>query len=384
MIRFLILLLPIFVSIFWLIALYSNKKNHNASSQFFGVFMLFAVVCFVGQFLFFAPLPNLFPYYEPIMALFGSLVFPIYYIYFRLLTVDEKFTFKKHSKYLILPFIIASIYIIGIFLAPFDEYKIWLYNDSAFPNSKTIVFLSFMRKAVRLTFAILLVATFILNFNLLKKYAHKAEMYYSDVQDGKYNNAKKLNYFLIIISISSLVAMILGRKLLLPKDAMITIIWLIFAFSMYGIGYMGFTQKPVNPTFDPVNNTTENIFSDNEPDFSQQHQQLLQKLMDEFDKEKIYLNTNLNINDLVRKIGSNRSYVSAIINQNFNLNFCSFVNTYRLKELERLYTSNPTFSNSILAEQSGFGSYNSMKRTIESQMGMSVKDWKINVLQKTA
>lgn len=160
MIRHLILLLPIFVSIFWLIALYSNKKNHNASSQFFGVFMLFAVVCFVGQFLFFAPLPNLFPYYEPVMAYFGSLVFPIYYIYFRLLTVDEKFTFRKHSKYLIFPFTIATIYVIGILLTPFDEYKVWLYDDSAFPNSNAIIFLSFMRK-IRLIYTKYILGTFI-------------------------------------------------------------------------------------------------------------------------------------------------------------------------------------------------------------------------------
>lgn len=382
MIRFIILLLPIFVSIFWLIALYSNKKNHNASSQFFGVFMLFAVVCFVGQLIFFAPFPNLFPYYEPILAYFGSLVFPIYYIYFRLLTVDEKFTFRKHGKYLIFPFIIATTYVIGILLAPFDEYKIWLYNDSAFPNSNAIIFLSFMRKVVKLTFVILLVITFILNYNLLKKYAHKAEMYYSDVQDGKYNNAKKLNYFLILISLSSVLAMIIGRKLLIPREAIITIIWLIFTFAMYGIGYMGFTQKPVNPTFEPVNIKNDDSFSVNETDYSRQ--QLLKKLIIEFEKEKIYLNTDLNINDLVRKIGSNRSYVSAIINQQYNQNFCSFVNKYRLNELEQLYSTNPTLSNTILAEQSGFGSYNSMKRTIHSQLGLSVEAWKTKTLQKNS
>jgi len=225
----------------------------------------------------------------------------------------------------------------------------------------------------------LLVITYILNRGLLKKYAHKAEQYYSDIQDGEYNNAKMLNYYLVFITLSCLIAHIVGRKLLLPHDTILDIIWLIFAVSLYGIGYMGFKQKSINPACEQLKEDTEIIFTETELNLSQQV--ILDKLLFEFEKKKIYLNSSLNIVDVVQKVGTNRTYISAIINQQYSQNFCSFVNSFRLEELERIFIENPAQSNLILAEKSGFGSFNSMKRAITSQTGHSVTEWKKNVLE---
>jgi len=381
MIRTFILLSPVYVSLFWFIALRSNKKNQSTQSQFLSVFMFIAVICFAGNFLLFAPYPDIFPFWEPLLAYFGSVAFPVYYIYFRLLTVDDKFSLQKHAKYLIVPILIATIYMVGILLTPFNQYKAWLYNEKLFPDSPYIQFLGVMRKIVRLTFVILLVITYILNRRLLTKYAHKAEQYYSDIQDGKYNNAKMLNYYLLIITLSCLAAHLIGRKLLLPSEVIIDIIWIIFSIALYGIGYMGFKQKPVNPVYEPSIVKFEEIGkSDIELNFSQKI--ILQKLLYEFEMEKIYLNSNLNINDIVHRVGTNRTYISAIINHQYKQNFCSFVNSFRLEELERIFIANPALNNKLLAEQSGFGSFNSMKRAIESYTGQSISEWKNKVMNK--
>jgi len=381
MIRTLILLSPVYIALFWMIAFQTNKKNQSTPAKFLNIFMLIAVICFLGQFIFFAPYPDFFPYWEPFLAYFGSLAFPVYYIYFRLLTIDDKFSLKKHAKFLVVPLLIATVYTVGIILTPFEQYKAWLYNESLFPDSPYIQFLVVMRKIVKLTFIVLLVITYFLNKGLLKKYAHKAEQYYSDIQDGKNDNARMMNFFLIFISLSSLIAHIVGRKLLLPSETIQDIIWLIFAVSIYGIGYMGFTQKPINPTFESVIVTVDESEKENtDLNFSQEI--LLKKLLEAFEGDKIYLNSQLNINDIVLLVGTNRTYISNIINQKYNQNFCSFVNGYRLNELERILTDNPYLNNKILSEQSGFGSFNSMKRAIESRTGQSVAEWKNNILTK--
>ena len=379
MIRILILLSPVYVSLFWFIALQNNKTNQSPPAKILKVFMLIAAFCFAGNFIYFAPYPEIFPYVEPLLAYFGSIAFPVYYIYFRLLTVDDKFTLGNHAKYLIVPFLIATVYTVGILLTPYNEYKEWLYNDSLFPDSPYISFLGIMRKIIKLMFVVLLILTYILNRGLLTKYAHKAENYYSDIQDGKYNNAKILNNFLLIISISTFIAHIVGRKLLLPNDTIIYIIWLIFAVSVYGIGYMGFIQKSVNPTFEPDNFGEENLNVQREMNISQVL--LLKKLQNEFENEKVFLNSKLTITDIVQKVGSNRTYISTVINNKYNQNFCSFVNTYRLMELKRVYIQNPTLSNEVLAEKCGFGSVNSMKRVIEMNSGSSITGWKKSVFK---
>lgn len=379
MIRIMILLLPAYVSLFWTITLISKPYTRNAPKKFLSVFMLFPLVIFSCHFSYFAPLPEVYPYLEPVLAYFGSMAFPMYYIYFRLLTVDEKFSLKKHSKYLILPYLVATVYTIGILISPWEEYKTWLFNEHAFADSPYIQFLSFMRVVVRLTFVVLLVITYLLNRGLLRKYAHKAEQYYSDIQDGKYNNAKKLNYYLLIVSISSFLAVIVGRELIMSKEVIISFIWMIFAFSIYEIGYMGFTQKPVNPTFELVSEENAEPIQDSD-ELKLSQQVILQKLLDEFEQERIFMNSKLNITDIVHKIGTNRTYISAIINQHYNLNFCSFVNQYRIAELERIFVANPMFGNELLAEKSGFGSLNSMKRAVSLHTGYSIAEWKRTLL----
>jgi AraC-like DNA-binding protein len=381
MIRTLILLSPVYISLFWFISLQSNKKNISVPARFLSFFMLVVAICFFGQYLFFAPYPDIFPYWEPVLAYLGSIAFPIYYLYFRLLTVDDKFTIRKHAKYLVVPLLIATVYMVGIFLTPFEQYKAWLYDDSLFPDSPHIQFLGVMRKIIKLTFVVLLVITYILNSGLLKKYAHKAEQYYSDIQDSKFRNARLLNYFLIFISVSMFVAHIVGRRLLLPSEVILNSIWILFAVSLYGIGYMGFTQKAINPTFEKDTNLTEITFSDlEEVELNISQQLILKKLVDAFEQEKIYLNSSLNILDVVQLIGTNRSYISAIINKQYNQNFCAFVNWYRMRELERVFVANPSISNEQLAEKCGFGSFNSMKRAIESSSGMSIQAWKKQLL----
>lgn len=96
----------------------------------------------------------------------------------------------------------------------------------------------------------------------------------------------------------------------------------------------------------------------------------------QFEEEKIYLNSQLNIMDLVQAVGTNRTYISSIINQHYNQNFCSFVNSYRINELESVLMNNPDYTNEILADSCGFGSLNSLKRAIFAKTGMSLSDWK--------
>lgn len=385
MIRTLILLSPVYISLFWCVLLRSNKRNISVPARFLSFFMLIAAICFFGQFLFFAPYPDIFPYWEPFLAFFGSIAFPIYYIYFRLLTVDEKFSFRQHSKYLIVPVLIATVYTAGIFLTSFEVYKAWLYNDTLFPDSTQIQFLGVMRKIVKLTFVVLLIITFVLNQGLLKKYGHKAEQYYSNMEDGRFNKAQLLNFFLVFISISAFVAHIVGRKLLFPSEMIINSIWLIFALSLYGIGYMGFTQKPINPAYEvPEESDPQASTEENEKTLNLSQQMILKRLNEIFEKDMIFLNSNLNIVDVVQLVGTNRSYISILINKQYNQNFCAFVNSYRMREVEKILISNPAISNEHLVEKCGFGSYNSMKRTIESSSGISIQAWKMKFAKENS
>ena len=367
---------PVFVSLFWGITLAGSAKNQSVPRRYLGIFMLFPFACFISHFLYFAPLHGIYIYADYIYQYTGSLMLPLYYIYFRLLTVDQKFSFKTHARYLAIPTLIATVYCIGAILTPTIEFRTWLFDEHEYPNSHYIQFLEFMRNLQRLQFLIFAVLIVIGNYLLLKKYGYRAEQFYSDINDGKYYNAKMLNYSIIITSGVTFIAVIIGRGLLISKDTIIIIIWSIMTIMIYLIGYMGFKQKPINPTY--LENQ-EDIHNPNETALIDSQKIILQNVLFQFTENKIYLDSKLNIMDVVHTVGTNRTYISNIINQQYNQNFCNFVNSYRVDELKKVLIENPDFTIDMLSEKCGFGSAISMKRAVHAKTGKSLTELKKQV-----
>ncbi len=79
---------------------------------------------------------------------------------------------------------------------------------------------------------------------------------------------------------------------------------------------------------------------------------------------KPYTNPNLRITNIAIDLNTNRTYISVFINHEYGMNFNRLVNSYRLRELERLRASAASagHSNIELILQSGFNSYRSYLR----------------------
>ncbi len=82
-------------------------------------------------------------------------------------------------------------------------------------------------------------------------------------------------------------------------------------------------------------------------------------------QKKPYLNSDLRITEMAAELITNRTYLSAFINQEYGMNFSSYINRLRLKELANLQ-SNPKyaeFNGLELVQKAGFSSYRGYLRT---------------------
>lgn len=380
MIRTIFLLAPIYVSLLWSISLAGNAKKFSHPRLYLGHFMILPLVIYISHFLYFAPYPAIYPYFDVILQGASLLVFPAYYVYFRLLTVDDNFSFKAHTRFFIVPIIVTIVYVVGVFFTPQIEYRTWLFDPNAYSQSPNIKFLSIMRSVIRIVYLIQVIVTVAGNYWLIKKYADRAKQFYSDMQDGKYNNAKWLNYSIIVMGVAAIIFTVLGRSFLMHKDVFISVGWTVFSAMLFMIGYLGIKQKPINPGFDlseeqetaeqlsEISSSAENI--------------VLQNLILQFEQNKLYLNNDLTIMDVVQVVGTNRTYLSALINQRYNQNFCSYVNSFRVEALKELVLTNTTCAYEVLAESCGFGSVSSMKRAVSSSTGLSISEWKKTLISQ--
>lgn len=74
--------------------------------------------------------------------------------------------------------------------------------------------------------------------------------------------------------------------------------------------------------------------------------------------ERIFLNKNLTLDDLAKRLNTNRTYLSQVINDTFNTNFNNYINEYRIKEAQKLFlqSASKLLTIEAIAQNVGFNS----------------------------
>jgi AraC-like DNA-binding protein len=103
--------------------------------------------------------------------------------------------------------------------------------------------------------------------------------------------------------------------------------------------------------------------------------ELKERLVRYFEKEKPYLNKDLSINEVSLYLYTNKTYLSKIINDNMGLNFNQFTNSFRIEEVQRIFIANRNLSIKELCNKSGFGCMASFTIAFRIFLGSSPADW---------
>lgn len=373
MIKTILLLTPVYVTLFWSILLNFHPGSSHAAKRFLGKFMLACVVIYMTHFLYYSNLLRFVHLFEPLYQLASLSVYPLFYIYFRLLFVEKYFSIRKHGVYLLAPILISLIYFIASASLPSDVFIQWLYRKGTLPDYAALKLLNLLLVLISVVYVGQVLFTVTANLRLIYSYRKKAKNYYSDFYEIRTLNVVILNVVLVVCGLSSIILSILGRGYFISEMMGITLASVIFSTMLFTIGWLGFLQKAVNPTFEEVPSQPE----EQPEEFQLDHrQQLMEKISKLFINDRIHLNTKLTIQDVAQTVGTNRTYVSSIINQHYGVNFCTFVNNFRIEELEHMLKNHPELTNQLLAENCGFGSVDSLKRAVNAKTGLSVTQWK--------
>ncbi len=99
------------------------------------------------------------------------------------------------------------------------------------------------------------------------------------------------------------------------------------------------------------------------------------RLNDVMETQHIFCQPDLDLNQLAKVIGANRSYLSKYINQQLHTNFYEYINEYRIKEVCRLLktTDDPI---ECIAQKAGYKTRSTLHRHFINKFGMSPGDWR--------
>jgi YesN/AraC family two-component response regulator len=138
---------------------------------------------------------------------------------------------------------------------------------------------------------------------------------------------------------------------------------LFLSFILGGVYIVASRHKSL-PAFALVNHSGEEV-----PVFNpSNHAKLKEKLIYALEAKKLFLKKDLTINDLCAETGSNRTYISQLINSEFHMNFNTFVNRFRVEKAKEILNVEDNSLEEI-ASMSGFNSLASFNRAFKKSTG---------------
>lgn len=114
-----------------------------------------------------------------------------------------------------------------------------------------------------------------------------------------------------------------------------------------------------------------------EADLAIKREELLARVCQLMDKERLYLHSDLKVQDLAVRLDTNSTYVSECINSGCGQTFTQFVNTYRVRHAQQLFREKPEVKTGTIAEESGFSSEVSFYRIFKAVTGITPREWRL-------
>ena len=102
----------------------------------------------------------------------------------------------------------------------------------------------------------------------------------------------------------------------------------------------------------------------------------MHRICDLMETQKLYLNSELKLNDVADALNTNRNLISNCINSQRGCSFSQFVSTYRVEHAKDLIRRQPDIKILEVWTQSGFSTEGSFFRTFKAFTGMTPSEFR--------
>ena len=339
-----------------------NKKSDKFLSAlifFLGLSLTDFVIGFLG---FYEKYPKL--VFFPFENLF--LITALIYLFCVSLLKKDKPENKIIGKHLFIP----AIYFVSHFI-------IFLLPNSTKEKILTDFYFTFFVYIESLLFYVLSAYYFVHIIKVLKRHTQIANQAYPQINPAILN---WLRYFVI------------GFIIYLTIDFMLSVSSVLFHFnfeqqywkyivralltSFLCLAGYNFDEKVSLPNSEFQKSETENeqkseLINEKELIF------IKEKILSIFQKDKLYLEPELDLNKLSKQLGISSNILSYVINKGFEKNFNDFVNTYRINEvIEKMKNpANVNFTLLSIAFDCGFNSKTTFNRVFKKVTQKSPKEF---------
>ncbi|MCK5169659.1 MAG: helix-turn-helix transcriptional regulator [Bacteroidales bacterium] len=392
-------IIPVFLAIFFAFQLLTYRSVKAGANKVLGMFMAIISLHLLFDVFYYLRYYNFVVYfrYYVVMPLILSII-PLLYLYIKTLTTENYKFLKKDFKHFIPSFLILVLNIVFYgFLFTNEEKFNFVVNNYLFnfATGDFIIKANFILKDFSESlYFIQLVSYIIMMFILFKRHRNNIQKYFSYKEKISLTWLKVYIYIFIALSVFDLLETIFFVKNYEVWEKMWELIDGIIGILYVGfLGYFGIKQtdiyareiapgtKELNfiPSQEIINsdksvkelNLEKKYISSSLSD--EQKKEMITGVVELMEKEKIFLNNKLTIDDLAVQLNTNKKYLSQVINELLKKNFYNLVNEYRVKEAQKLLldTGYENLSVEGIATTVGFNSKSSFHSAFKNFLAVT-------------
>jgi AraC-like DNA-binding protein len=242
-----------------------------------------------------------------------------------------------------------------------------LYNNETFKLTGLAWWQGIVHIAVRIVFALEIPLVLYIGWRHISKYNQTIENYYSNTEGKLLSHLKVILFLFAITSLLSFVFNAIGRHFFTHSLWLLAVPSVLFSTILILIGHIGLHQQF---HIQDIKSEEENELGLATPQLINENKfsEAIQHLVEE---EKLYLQPNLKIDDLAKRLNTNRNYVYQAINVGMGLSFTTYINQKRIEYAKHLIEENPKALLTEISLKSGFTSTSAFYRNFKTFIGCS-------------
>lgn len=368
--------------IFLAFILYGLKQNRTANRLLSAFVMCFSLMMLENVSLeskFFLVLPHF-------SATLGLLLFclpPLFYLYIKAMT-SINFAFHWADAFHLVPFCLIIILNLPFYALPAEEKIAEMMTEHEGASS------AYFNPLLDPTFYQTLIY-FILSFRLIQNHSRVVKDNFSS---DEHRHLKWLRYFFAVcggIWVVSLFSTYFYLNIKFPIEN------LSFSIAVYALGYFSMRQPEVFATERAAKQTEPVIILRAQSDLLPKKYEkstlteetanaYKQILLDAMSEKKLFLNSELTLQDLSEHLGISTHHLSQVLNERLEQNFFDFVNSYRVEAVKEKLLSPKHKHLTVLAIafESGFNSKTAFNAAFKKHTGVTPSEYRKSRLQTAA
>ena len=402
MLGFFVVQLPFSVCLVWfLLMLVKRHKSHSDNLMMF--IMAFLAIFFLCGSGYLMPTPN----YErlainnTIMEFSSLCVFPLIYLYIR--SCYEETNERLISYLLFLPALLlatASIVATALLGVQHSSQLVFaIYRNVIIPDlltdlERAYVLMTFRSYYIVYFLAIALTLIYVFSKLFVGKFKFKHVSVFLRGQKSSFVANVLCLFFVILL-------LLLGACSLFPSVFMSygciwTSVWSFVASAvLFLIGYVSaipplpggyVNMERLRHPFGAMNQSPQQYMSGIDSGPVAERVTGYDKIMESFNdlmvKQEGFLDPNMTIDEISRRLNSNRTYVSKLVNIYHGMPFRDYLNKMRIDYAKQLMTDEPDASLDYISAKSGFQSSTQFIRKFKELEGLTPTVWKSSQLKK--